>query len=75
MTGGAHRIGRLKLLKDEITKDYFIKLKAFLWDEGVRGPDDPSPNFKVYPSRAYITPLLASARFLHSHTEFGWGGV
>lgn len=39
---------RLKMLKDEIRKPYFLSLKQFLWQEGVRGADS-SP--KVYPSR------------------------
>ncbi|KAL9714208.1 uracil DNA glycosylase [Leucoagaricus gongylophorus] len=39
----------LKLLKDEITKDYFISLKRFLWEEGVRGPNDTPKSCKVYP--------------------------
>ncbi|KAK0193695.1 uracil-DNA glycosylase-like protein [Armillaria mellea] len=39
----------LKLLKDEIKKPYFLSLKRFLWEEGVRGiHDTPSP-LKVYP--------------------------
>jgi len=40
---------RLKLLKGEITKDYFISLKRFLWEEGVRGPNDTPKTCKVYP--------------------------
>lgn len=40
---------RLKVLKDEIKKEYFIQLKRFLWQEGVKGPEDPIPN--VYPAR------------------------
>ncbi|KNZ72176.1 Uracil-DNA glycosylase, mitochondrial [Termitomyces sp. J132] len=40
----------LKLLKDEIKKPYFIALKQFLWDEGVRGPDDSSAKLKIYPA-------------------------
>ncbi|KAF8656815.1 hypothetical protein AX16_002364 [Volvariella volvacea WC 439] len=39
----------LKLLKDEITKPYFIALKQFLWSEGVRGVDDTPSSVKVYP--------------------------
>jgi uracil-DNA glycosylase len=42
---------RLKLLKDEITKPYFIALKRFLWQEGVRGADDSPKSLRVYPSR------------------------
>ncbi|KAG6868314.1 hypothetical protein C0993_005039 [Termitomyces sp. T159_Od127] len=41
----------LKLLQDEIKKPYFIALKRFLWDEGVRGPDDSSATLKIYPAR------------------------
>ncbi|KAI6155576.1 uracil-DNA glycosylase-like protein [Pisolithus tinctorius] len=40
----------LKLLKDEIKKPYFIALKKFLWEAGVRGPDDSVKGLKVYPS-------------------------
>lgn len=38
----------LKLLKDEIKKPYFINLKQFLWDAGIKGMDDIPRN--VYPS-------------------------
>ncbi|EPT01358.1 hypothetical protein FOMPIDRAFT_1161611 [Fomitopsis schrenkii] len=40
----------LKLLKDEIRKPYFLKLKQFLYDAGVRGSKDSAPNLKIYPS-------------------------
>ncbi|KAF5382070.1 hypothetical protein D9615_004281 [Tricholomella constricta] len=40
----------LKVLKDEIKKPYFIALKKFLWEEGVRGPDDSSPTLRIYPA-------------------------
>ncbi|KAE9408408.1 uracil-DNA glycosylase [Gymnopus androsaceus JB14] len=40
----------LKLLKDEIKQPYFISLKRFLWQEGVRGPDDSPQSLKIYPS-------------------------
>jgi len=40
----------LKVLKDEIKKPYFISLKKFLWEEGVRGPDEIPKPLKVYPS-------------------------
>ncbi|KAF9237619.1 uracil-DNA glycosylase-like protein [Melanogaster broomeanus] len=40
----------LKVLKDEIKKPYFISLKQFLWEEGVKGPDDNVQGLKVYPS-------------------------
>ena len=41
---------RLKILKDEIRKSYFLELKRFLWKEGIQGPDDEvkGPS-KVYP--------------------------
>jgi uracil-DNA glycosylase len=44
-------IFRLKVLKDEIKKPYFIALKKFLWEEGVRGPDEIPKSLKIYPSR------------------------
>ncbi|SCV74697.1 BQ2448_7726 [Microbotryum intermedium] len=37
----------LALLKDEITKDYFLDLKRFLWNEGVQGSE--STTNKVFP--------------------------
>lgn len=46
-----HRPIRLKVLKDEIKKPYFLKLKQFLWDQGVRGAEDSAQNLKVYPAR------------------------
>ena len=56
----ADSCGRLKLLKDEIKKPYFIALKRFLWEEGVRGADDSPKSLKVYPARKYATfPPLA----------------
>jgi uracil-DNA glycosylase len=42
---------RLKVLKEEIRKPYFISLKEFLWKEGVHGPDDGAQDLKVYPAR------------------------
>ncbi|KIK10100.1 hypothetical protein K443DRAFT_670731 [Laccaria amethystina LaAM-08-1] len=42
----------LKLLKDEIRKPYFLSLKQFLWDAGVKGVDDIQS--KVYPSSKNI---------------------
>ena len=50
---------RLKLLKEEIKKPYFISLKKFLWEEGVHGPDDIAKPLKVYPSR--VLPSFAKA--------------
>ncbi|KAG5651739.1 hypothetical protein H0H81_007592 [Sphagnurus paluster] len=41
----------LKVLKDEIKKPYFIALKKFLWEEGVKGPDDTPATLKIYPAR------------------------
>ncbi|KAG6850686.1 hypothetical protein H0H93_009844 [Arthromyces matolae] len=40
----------LKLLKDEIKKPYFISLKQFLWDEGVKGPDNSPVKLRIYPA-------------------------
>ncbi|KAH9914668.1 hypothetical protein B0H21DRAFT_703589, partial [Amylocystis lapponica] len=37
-------------LKDEIRKSYFLQLKRFLYDTGVKGPDDSTKSLKVYPS-------------------------
>lgn len=48
-----HR-SRLKVLKDEIKKPYFISLKKFLWEEGVREPDDDVKARKVYPTRKLV---------------------
>ncbi len=45
----SHGHPRLKLLKDEIKKPYFVQLKKFLWDEGVRGVSDSLLPPKVYP--------------------------
>lgn len=42
---------RLKVLKDEIRKPYFIKLKDFLWEQGVKGPNDSSKSLRIYPAR------------------------
>jgi hypothetical protein len=53
-----HRVAlRLKVLKDEIKKPYFISLKQFLWKEGVRGPDNKAENLNIYPARKF-TPNL-----------------
>jgi len=41
----------LKVLKDEIKKPYFIKLKEFLWEEGVQDPKEEPKKLKVYPAR------------------------
>jgi len=46
---------RLKLLKDEIKKPYFLKLKQFLWDEGTRGVSDTPLPLKIYPARKFIS--------------------
>jgi len=42
---------RLKLLHDEIKQPYFIALKKFLREEGVRGANDTPQSCKVYPLR------------------------
>jgi len=52
-----HALLRLKVLKDEVKKPYFIGLKQFLWKEGVRGPDDGDKNLNIYPARKF-TPSL-----------------
>ena len=45
---------RLKLLKDEIKKSYFLQLKRFLWEEGVHGAEDSPTPAKVYPLRTSV---------------------
>lgn len=42
---------RLKLLKDEIKKPYFITLKEWLWEQGLKGPNDTPMPLKIYPAR------------------------
>ena len=42
---------RLKVLKDEIRKPYFLKLKEYLWEQGVKGAQDSAKSLKVYPAR------------------------
>ena len=42
------------MLKDEIRKPYFLKLKQFLWDQGVMGPEDSAKSLKVYPARESV---------------------
>ena len=49
---------RLKVLKEEIRKPYFIKLKEFLWEQGVKGPNDTSKSVKVYPARKFRFPTI-----------------
>ena len=39
------------MLKDEIRKPYFLKLKTFLWEQGVKGPTDSVKGLQVYPER------------------------
>ncbi|KAG9315262.1 uracil-DNA glycosylase-like protein [Chiua virens] len=56
----------LKLLKEEIKKPYFISLKKFLWEEGVRGPDDDIKSLKVYPARKFPA-LISIIRMTHVH--------
>lgn len=58
---------RLKLLKEEIKKPYFISLKKFLWEEGVHGPDESAKNLRVYPSRMFsLREEIVSAELLSS---------
>lgn len=45
---------RLKILKDEIRKPYFIKLKRFLREQGVKASNNSAKNLKIYPSRSSI---------------------
>ena len=53
---------RIKVLKDEIRKPYFLKLKQFLWDEGVRTSDDTPVTVKIFPPREfYALALLESS--------------
>ncbi|EIM90965.1 uracil-DNA glycosylase [Stereum hirsutum FP-91666 SS1] len=40
----------LKLLKDEIKKPYFIALKEWLWEQGLKGPNDTPMPLKIYPA-------------------------
>ncbi|EMD34152.1 hypothetical protein CERSUDRAFT_86888 [Gelatoporia subvermispora B] len=53
----------LKILKDEIRKPYFLQLKRFLLEQGVRGAADSAKVLKVYPapkniySWSNLTPL------------------
>lgn len=44
-------LSRLKVLKDEIRKPYFIKLKKFLYEQGVKSVGDSAPSLRVYPAR------------------------
>ncbi|KAL8277547.1 hypothetical protein RQP46_009979 [Phenoliferia psychrophenolica] len=53
----------LALLQDELRKEYFLKLKAFLWTEGVRGAGD-SKKGKVFPAAGDI---YAWSRFSPIH--------
>ncbi|KAF6757200.1 uracil-DNA glycosylase-like protein [Ephemerocybe angulata] len=39
----------LKLLKDEIRKPYFLDLKRFLWDAGLKSSLDTPPSLQIYP--------------------------
>jgi uracil-DNA glycosylase len=39
------------MLKEEIRAPYFLHLKEFLWEQGVRGPEDTRLPLKVYPHR------------------------
>ena len=46
-------VTRIKVLKDEIKKPYFLKLKQFLWDEGVRTSNDTPSTVKIFPPREF----------------------
>ncbi|KAJ6631016.1 uracil-DNA glycosylase [Mycena sp. CBHHK59/15] len=52
----------LKVLKDELTKPYFLALKKFLYAEGVRGAHD-APPARIYPAPKDI--------YAWSHTPLG----
>ena len=60
---------RLKVLKDELKKPYFIALKEFLWKEGVHGPDDSADNLKVYPARKLTLGHVRALLWLLMHAE------
>ncbi|KAJ7106461.1 uracil-DNA glycosylase-like protein [Mycena crocata] len=59
-----HTLGKswLKLLAPELSQPYFLKLKQFLWAEGVKGPADDIPR-GVYPKPCDI--------YAWSHTPLG----
>ena len=40
---------RIKVLKDEIRKPYFLKLKQFLWDEGLQNSNNDPVTVKIFP--------------------------
>ena len=53
---------RIKVLKDEIKKPYFLKLKEFLWDEGVRTSNDTPATVKIFPLREFSICLREGSR-------------
>lgn len=59
---------RLKVLKEEIRKQYFLKLKQFLWDQGVKGAEDSSKSLKVYPARKIRHESRSFAALTSDHT-------
>lgn len=50
---------RLKVLKDEIKKPYFLNLKRFLYETGVRGPNSVPMKPEIYPAREILVYKLA----------------
>ena len=62
-------IRRLKLLKDEIRKPYFIKLKQFLWDQGVKGASDSPASLKIYPARKRIHSVYIASALSSIHSQ------
>ncbi|KAK7690602.1 hypothetical protein QCA50_005701 [Cerrena zonata] len=44
----------LKVLKEEIRKPYFIKLKRFLWEEGVKTVNESAKSLRIYPAPGNI---------------------
>lgn len=55
---------RLKVLKEEIRKPYFIKLKRFLWEQGVKTVNESAKSLKIYPARKSSQPTRTVATFI-----------
>lgn len=36
-----------------------MELKRFLWEEGVKGPDEKTTSLRVYPARAFVDMVIA----------------
>jgi len=51
---------QLKVLSEEIRKPYFLKLKRFLWEEGVQGATEQSVGSpKIFPPRAFESSVFS----------------